>query len=119
MASALSSPVASAIEVSATEARWFAPKGSPANAILVVDDTPENIDLPSKGRRFVDFMREMNTGIPWGRGNGWVVFSLSELLAVLPKDHALRPDLLTMFRELSEGLLAQQDADGALAGRRP
>ena len=59
-----------------------------------------------------DFMRGMNTGIPWGRGNGWVVFSLSELLAVLPADHALRPDLLTMFRELSEGLLAQQDADG-------
>ncbi|MBE2213629.1 MAG: glycoside hydrolase family 88 protein [Opitutaceae bacterium] len=59
-----------------------------------------------------DFMRDMNTGIPWGRGNGWVVFSLSELLAVLPKDHALRPALLSMFRELCEGLLAQQDADG-------
>ena len=59
-----------------------------------------------------DFMREMSTGIPWGRGNGWVAFSLTELLAVLPRDHALRPDLLAMFRELSEGLLAQQDAAG-------
>ena len=59
-----------------------------------------------------DFMRGMNTGIPWGRGNGWVVFSLSELLPVLPEDHPLRGELLTMFRDLCEGLLAQQDADG-------
>lgn len=59
-----------------------------------------------------DFVRDMNTGIPWGRGNGWVLFSLSELLPVLPEDHALRGELLAMFRDLSEGLLAQQDADG-------
>ncbi|HYD84831.1 MAG TPA: glycoside hydrolase family 88 protein, partial [Opitutus sp.] len=47
-----------------------------------------------------------------GRGNGWVIFSLSELLAVLPADHELRDELLAMFRELSEGYLAQQGATG-------
>nr|WP_161554954.1 glycoside hydrolase family 88 protein [Ereboglobus luteus] len=41
-----------------------------------------------------DFMRGKATGIPWGRGNGWVLFSLSELLAVLPEKHKLRPQLL-------------------------
>ncbi|ACB74645.1 glycoside hydrolase family 88/105 protein [Opitutus terrae] len=59
-----------------------------------------------------DFSRKMATGVPWGRGNGWVIFSLSELLAVLPSDHALRPELLAMFRELSAGYLAQQGASG-------
>lgn len=59
-----------------------------------------------------DFSRDLATGIPWGRGNGWVVFSLSELLEVLPPGHGLRPELLQMFRELSDGILAQQDEAG-------
>ena len=59
-----------------------------------------------------DFKRQMATGVPWGRGNGWAVFSLSELLAVLPEKHELRPALLTMFRELCEGYLALQDEAG-------
>jgi len=59
-----------------------------------------------------DFTRHLATGVPWGRGNGWVIFSLSELLAVLPAKHPLRPELLAMFRELCAGYLALQDASG-------
>ena len=59
-----------------------------------------------------DFKRQMATGVPWGRGNGWVIFSLSELLTVLPKDHAQRPAVLEMFRELCQGYLALQDDAG-------
>ncbi|MDI1250977.1 MAG: glycoside hydrolase family 88 protein [Lacunisphaera sp.] len=59
-----------------------------------------------------DFTRQLATGVPWGRGNGWVIFSLSELLAVLPAKHALRPELLAMFRELCAGYLALQDSSG-------
>jgi rhamnogalacturonyl hydrolase YesR len=59
-----------------------------------------------------DFRRQMATGVPWGRGNGWTLFSLSELLAVLPVDHAQRPAVLDMFRELCEGYLALQDKTG-------
>jgi len=59
-----------------------------------------------------DFKREMATGIPWGRGNGWAIFSLSELLAVLPEKHEQRPALLAAFRELCEGYLALQDESG-------
>ncbi len=59
-----------------------------------------------------DFKRQMATGVPWGRGNGWVIFSLSELLAVLPTDHELRPALLEMFRVLCAGYLSLQDEKG-------
>lgn len=52
------------------------------------------------------------TGVPWGRGNGWVAFSFSELLAVLPKNHPDRPELLQIFNDLCEGLLALQDETG-------
>lgn len=63
-----------------------------------------------------DFTRDMKTGVPWGRGNGWCLFSLSELLAVLPEDHKLRPELLKFFRDLCEGYLALQDPDGPNKG---
>jgi len=59
-----------------------------------------------------DFRRDMATGVPWGRGNGWTIFSLSELLAVLPEKHKLRPQLLAFFRELCAGFLALQDEQG-------
>ena len=59
-----------------------------------------------------DLRREMATGVPWGRGNGWPLFSLSELLAVLPETHELREELLGFFRELCAGFLALQDSEG-------
>ncbi|OIQ95004.1 unsaturated rhamnogalacturonyl hydrolase YesR [mine drainage metagenome] len=59
-----------------------------------------------------DFTRNLATGVPWGRGNGWVLFALTELLAVLPEDHELRTELVAMFREHAAGVLAQQDASG-------
>lgn len=59
-----------------------------------------------------DFSRNMNTGVPWGRGNGWTIFSLSELLLVLPENHKMRPELLEFFRELAEGYLSVQDENG-------
>ncbi|MDR0589536.1 MAG: glycoside hydrolase family 88 protein, partial [Spirochaetaceae bacterium] len=59
-----------------------------------------------------DFTRKMNTGVPWGRGNGWTVFSLSELLPALREDHPRRNFLLAFFRDLCAGFLACQDAQG-------
>jgi unsaturated rhamnogalacturonyl hydrolase len=52
------------------------------------------------------------TRVPWGRGNGWVLFSLSELLAVLPEDDEHRDELIAFFRELSQGYLRLQGAGG-------
>jgi rhamnogalacturonyl hydrolase YesR len=59
-----------------------------------------------------DLRRDMKTGVPWGRGNGWTIFSLSELLAVLPEKHERRPELLAFFRDLCAGYLALQDEQG-------
>lgn len=54
----------------------------------------------------------LNTRVPWGRGNGWVLFSFSELLAVLPENHEKREILLDFFRELCVGVLSHQDEYG-------
>lgn len=54
----------------------------------------------------------MNNHIPWSRGNGWVIFSLSELLMRLPKDHLRRAELEHFFTELTEGYLACQGETG-------
>ncbi len=59
-----------------------------------------------------DLTRDLKTGIPWGRGNGWALFSLSELLEAMPEAHPKREALLTLFRQLSGGYAALQDANG-------
>ncbi|WP_215904633.1 glycoside hydrolase family 88/105 protein [Parasphaerochaeta coccoides] len=59
-----------------------------------------------------DFRRNMATGVAWGRGNGWTIFSLAELLEVIPREHDMRPELLDFFRNFADGLLAMQDSDG-------
>jgi rhamnogalacturonyl hydrolase YesR len=59
-----------------------------------------------------DLKRNMNTGIPWGRGNGWAIFSLTELLMVLPQDHPRREFLLGFFRKHASGCLTRQDDNG-------
>lgn len=59
-----------------------------------------------------DFKYERATGIPWGRGNGWTIFSLSEVLEVLPSEHPARPELLAFFNELCEGYLKLQGENG-------
>jgi rhamnogalacturonyl hydrolase YesR len=59
-----------------------------------------------------DFTYNLPTGIPWGRGNGWCLFALSEVLERLPADHPHRPALLDFFNELCEGYLALQGERG-------
>lgn len=51
-------------------------------------------------------------GVPWGRGNGWVLFSLTEILELLPEDHTLFQPLLSFFRELCQGYLRLQGPNG-------
>ncbi len=59
-----------------------------------------------------DFKYNTATHIPWGRGNGWSVFSLSEMLEVLPSMHPRRQELVTFFNELCQGYLALQGDRG-------
>ena len=48
----------------------------------------------------------------WSRGNGWVIGGLVRVLEELPARHPSRPFYLTLFRQMSERLLALQQADG-------
>lgn len=59
-----------------------------------------------------DFKYGQATQIPWGRGNGWTLFSLSEVLEALPAEHPERPALIAFFNELCEGYAALQGEGG-------
>lgn len=59
-----------------------------------------------------DFKYGKATRVPWGRGNGWSLFSLSELLEKLPDDHQDREALLAMFRDMCAGVAALQGESG-------
>ncbi|MGN7416110.1 glycoside hydrolase family 88/105 protein [Paenibacillus sp. SAF-068] len=59
-----------------------------------------------------DFKYGQATQIPWGRGNGWTLFSLTEVLEALPVEHPERPALINFFNELCEGYAALQGESG-------
>ena len=59
-----------------------------------------------------DFKFNVSNKLAWGRGNGWVLFSLTEILERMPKNHSDRPKLIEFFRELSVGILKVQGENG-------
>ncbi|WPP42403.1 glycoside hydrolase family 88 protein [Paenibacillus hunanensis] len=59
-----------------------------------------------------DFKYGQATQIPWGRGNGWTLFSLSEVLEALPEQHEHRAALVDFFNELCEGYATLQSNSG-------
>ena len=72
--------------------------------------------LLMKDKGIMSHMRCMRhdkpNGVPWSRGNGWVLFSLSELLMRLDAEHPLRARLMDFFLTLTEGYLRLQDENG-------
>jgi rhamnogalacturonyl hydrolase YesR len=48
----------------------------------------------------------------WGRGMGWVMMIEVELLRNMPQNHALRPQILSNFKEVCKNLLNYQSKDG-------
>lgn len=59
-----------------------------------------------------DLRHDIPTLVPWGRGNGWFIFSLTELLAVTPTSHPKRAFLEEFFKTLAKGYLVHQSEDG-------
>ena len=55
---------------------------------------------------------EQMSGIPWGRGNGWIAVTLTEILTLLPKENPHWEEELTLFRCYMEGIRACQDSTG-------
>lgn len=48
----------------------------------------------------------------WSRGNGWVLAGLARMLQAMPEDYPDRARYLTLFREMSERIVALQSPDG-------
>lgn len=59
-----------------------------------------------------DLRHSIPTLVPWGRGNGWFIFSLTELLQALPESHPRKAFLEDFFKTLAKGYLAHQSEDG-------
>lgn len=59
-----------------------------------------------------DLRHNMPTLVPWGRGNGWFIFSLTELLPYVAKESPDRRFLEEFFVKLAKGYLAHQDEEG-------
>jgi rhamnogalacturonyl hydrolase YesR len=59
----------------------------------------------------------------WARGNGWVYGGIVNVLRVLPKDDPRRGRYITLFRQMSDALVAVQQDSGfwhtSLAAKRP
>lgn len=74
----------------------------------------EMLFMPEQGimSHVYDFKYDSMTGVPWGRGNGWVVFSMTELLEKLPENHKRRADLIEFLNTLCASYLKLQDPDG-------
>lgn len=58
------------------------------------------------------FMHDKANRIPWSRGNGWVIFSLSQLLSVLGTEHEKRSEIVNFYNLLVKGYLRLQDENG-------
>jgi unsaturated rhamnogalacturonyl hydrolase len=48
----------------------------------------------------------------WGRANGWALLAMSDLLDVLPENHAGKKAVLQQFKELVRGLTPLQSSSG-------
>lgn len=68
-----------------------------------------------ESKQLMSHVINFNVGKPtevfWGRGNGWVLFSLSEILEVMPKTHRLYNQLLEFFLTLSKSYLNLQNPE--------
>jgi rhamnogalacturonyl hydrolase YesR len=48
----------------------------------------------------------------WGRGNGWALMAMAELLSVMPEDHPRRAQVLEIFRRGAQGAAGVQSGSG-------
>lgn len=51
-------------------------------------------------------------GYGWGRGNGWALLGIVDVLELLPRDHPGFPAALQSFQRLSSAVLGLQDKSG-------
>lgn len=72
---------------------------------------PEN-HLFFRDDSYFDKLEANGTKVFWGRGNGWVLAGVANILQQLPADSEVRPFYVTLFVELSSRLCELQNKDG-------
>lgn len=51
-------------------------------------------------------------GLYWGRGNGWYIMALTDLLEFIPVDHPKRESIRNNYKTFIDGIIKRQDKDG-------
>ena len=51
-------------------------------------------------------------GLYWGRGNGWYIMAVTDLLTFIPEDHPQYQEVLNDYRTFIEGIVVRQSEDG-------
>ena len=51
-------------------------------------------------------------GLYWGRGNGWYIMAVTDLLTFIPEGHPNRKQVLSNYREFISGIVARQGDNG-------
>lgn len=49
--------------------------------------------------------------IPWGRGNGWMALTLTEIIRFLPESYSEKQEIIALFQEFCEGILKTLDEE--------
>ena len=62
--------------------------------------------------RFFSQRTENGKKVFWGRGNGWVIGGLTQILDILPSDSPYRPRFIAQYKEMIGKLLSLQTEDG-------
>ncbi len=58
------------------------------------------------------FIYDENRPITWGRGNGWCLGGLTEILLALPEEHPNRDALMDVYQKQIDALINYQDETG-------
>ena len=51
-------------------------------------------------------------GLYWGRGNGWYIMAVTDLLTFIPQDHPKRKEVLEDYRTFIKGIIRRQGKRG-------
>ena len=74
----------------------------------------EKLYMPQMGclSHVYNLIYDKKTCVPWGRGNGWPMVALTELLEILPCEHEDYNAVLDFYMDFCEGILKLQDENG-------
>ena len=51
-------------------------------------------------------------GLYWGRGNGWYIMAMTDLLTFIPASHPKRGEVLSDYRSFIDGIIRRQEENG-------